>query len=150
MRREGRPHSVRLREVDGRLEVSFSSNPALVRPAVEAVVGACEREAEGGRRAGAALRVALGEAVANAIRHGSGGQPDRTVRIFAEVLDGEVRITVEDEGPGFDPEAVADPTAAERRHEPDGRGLFLMRSLMDEVRFAREGSAVTLVLRTAP
>lgn len=146
----GHHDEARLREVDGRLEIAFPSSVAFLGPAVDEVVGGCERMAVAGSRSRLNLRVALGEAVANAIQHGGGEDPSRTVRVVAEFRGEEVRVTVEDEGEGFDPGAVSDPTAPGQRDEPHGRGLFLIRSLVDEVRFNPTGNAVTLVLRLGP
>lgn len=143
----GRHVEARLREIAGRLELTVPSSVAFLQPTVGEVVAACERLAVGGSRARLNLQVALGEALANAILYGSGEDPNRSVRVAAEFGETEVRVTVEDEGEGFDPEAVADPTEPGNRDEPHGRGLFLIRSLMDEVSFNERGNAVTLVLR---
>lgn len=140
----------RLREAEGRFEIVFPSTAAFLGPVVDEVVGACERMAVAGSRSRLNLRVALGEAVANAIQHGGGEDPERSVRVVAEFGDEEVRVTVEDEGRGFDPGAVADPTRPGHRDRPTGRGLFLIRSLMDAVRFNETGNAITMVLRLAP
>ena len=76
-----------------------------------------------------------------------GQDPDKRVRIRAEFRPGEAVVTVTDEGPGFDPAAVEDPTQPENRDKSHGRGLFLLRSLSDEVRFNEPGNSVTLTLR---
>lgn len=131
----------------GRLELAFPSRVRHLRPAVEEVVGRCERLAVGGSRAHLNLKVAVGEAISNAILYGNGEDPDKDVHVRAEYGDGVVRVTVADEGEGFDPEAVADPTRPENRARPSGRGLFLLRSLMDRVEWNDRGNRVTLVLR---
>ena len=146
----GRHAEARRRELEGRLQLAVPSSVAFLRPAVDEVVETCERLAVGGSRARLNLRVALGEALANAILYGRGEDPSSRVRIEAAFARDEVRVTVEDEGEGFDPDAVADPTAEENRDEPHGRGLFLIRSLMDEVTYNERGNAVTLVLRLGP
>jgi serine/threonine-protein kinase RsbW len=111
------------------------------------VVEACERLAFAGPRATLNLRVALGEALANAILYGNRQDPEKHVHVQAELRPGEVVVTVTDEGEGFDPSSVADPTLPENRGRSHGRGLFLLRKLADEVRFNEVGNAVTLVLR---
>jgi len=58
--------------------------------------------------------------------------------------DGEVRITVRDEGPGFRSDAVPDPTSPENRLFTHGRGIYLMKMLMDEVSFVKGGSVVRM------
>lgn len=133
-------------DLRGRLELEFPSHVRHVQPAVEEVVGRCERLAVGGSRAHLNLKVAVGEAVSNAILYGNGEDPDKSVRVRAEYGDGRVRVTVIDQGEGFDPGRVADPTRPENRDRPSGRGLFLLRSLMDRVEWNDRGNRVTLVL----
>lgn len=95
-----------------------------------------------------AVELALQEAVANAIRHGCRGDSSQhlqcTVNITAE---GEVIITVRDPGPGFDPACVADPLAPENMLKPNGRGIFLISGLMDDVQFADGGRELQMKKR---
>lgn len=87
--------------------------------------------------------IVLREALANAIVHGNQEILDKRVYVTCRcTTDGEVSITVEDEGQGFDSEAVLDPTALENRLLTYGRGIYLMKTLMDEVRFERGGAVV--------
>src|SRR5262245_26684079 len=81
--------------------------------------------------------LAVREAVANAIVHGNREDPTTTVRISAEVRDGELVIRIEDEGDGFDPATLADPRRLDRRLLPGGRGVLLMRELVRDVSFER-------------
>jgi serine/threonine-protein kinase RsbW len=92
--------------------------------------------------------LAVREAVANAIKHGNAGDPGKQVEVEVGLLDGEVVLTVRDEGGGFDPDSVADPLAPENLLRPGGRGIFYMRSLMDHVdyRFGATGGT-EVVLR---
>ena len=94
------------------------------------------------------LEIALREALANAIAHGNGGDSERRVflRCYAGPRAG-VLVAVRDEGPGFDPRRVPDPRRADRLQLAHGRGLLLMRELMDKVEFRRGGTEVVL-LRT--
>jgi len=69
------------------------------------------------------------------------------VRVAAALRPGSAEVTVTDEGPGFDPHAILDPTRPENRERSHGRGLFLLRSLTDEVRFNDRGNSITLTLR---
>jgi serine/threonine-protein kinase RsbW len=79
------------------------------------------------------VELAVAEAVANAIRHGNRGLASLRVEVrFESVADG-LRVQVRDEGPGFDPTTLPDPRLPERRLVPSGRGVLLMRALMDEV-----------------
>lgn len=136
------------RRISGRLELSFPSDVQLVSGAVEEIVEACQRLVLPGSRATLNLRVAVGEALSNAILYGNREDPGKKVTVRAVFDDDAIRVTVADEGEGFDVEAVADPTLPENRDRSHGRGLFLLRSLMDEVRYNERGNEVTLVLRT--
>ena len=96
------------------------------------------------------FRVGLTEAISNAILFGNVDDPRKQVRVELQVRPGEVRARVSDEGGGFDPAAVPDPRRPENIAKVSGRGIFLMRALMDEVRFNDAANAVTLVLRDVP
>jgi len=94
------------------------------------------------------LVTALREAVANAIRHGNGEDPARKIKVDLGVEDRCVTIRVEDEGEGFDPSDIPDPTNPENLLRPSGRGIFYMRQFMNRVEFCRGpggGTAVVMV-----
>jgi serine/threonine-protein kinase RsbW len=93
------------------------------------------------------LRVALTEAICNAMLYGSGGDASKRVAVRVAYGPNVVEMEVTDEGGGFDPDVVPDPTSAERRLRANGRGIFLIRHLVDEVRFNEKGNAVCMVLR---
>lgn len=97
-----------------------------------------------GERATFAVRLALEEAVVNAIKHGNRMDKAKRVTITYSVDDRECQISVEDEGPGFDPGAVPDPTAEENIERPSGRGLMLIRAYMDEVAHSNQGRRITM------
>jgi serine/threonine-protein kinase RsbW len=89
------------------------------------------------------IEMALREALANAIVHGNQENPRRSVYVACCcTTDGEVSITVPDEGQGFEADSVADPTTPENRLLTHGRGIYLMKALMDEVRFEQRGAVV--------
>ena len=93
------------------------------------------------------VELALREALANAILHGNRSHPTKKVIVagFCECeADGGLLLVVRDEGSGFDPAQVPDPTSAEAIYSAHGRGIFLMRQFMDEVRFRGGGSEVEL------
>ena len=92
-----------------------------------------------------AVKLALDEAMANAVRHGNHGDPDQEVTASWEVAEDRVVVTIEDCGCGFEPEEVPDPTADENLHRPHGRGVMLMKAYMTEVRFNEAGNRVTLM-----
>jgi serine/threonine-protein kinase RsbW len=95
----------------------------------------------------AGVRLALEEAIVNGLRHGNRGDTSKSVWVRYRVGPNAVLIDVEDEGPGFDPKAVADPTLVENRERPGGRGLLLMRHFMTWVQFSRRGNRVTMCKR---
>ena len=92
--------------------------------------------------------MALREALANAIKHGNKLNPEKRVFVHMVLEPGvELRIVVEDEGDGFDPETVADPTDPGNLLLSSGRGVYYMRQFMDEVRFRiGEGGGTRLEL----
>jgi serine/threonine-protein kinase RsbW len=94
------------------------------------------------------LMIALTEAVNNAILHGNRSKPEKKVRVVCEVQEDGVLFTVTDEGRGFKPEAVENPLKDENLLKESGRGIFLMRTLLDRVEFrrSREGMEVRLWL----
>jgi serine/threonine-protein kinase RsbW len=87
------------------------------------------------------------EAVINAIRHGNGFDAAKQVRVGFELSATALRITVADEGPGLDPETVPDPREPENLLRSSGRGIFLMKAIMDEVHFhqLKPGTEIELV-----
>lgn len=95
------------------------------------------------------LRVALSEALANAIVYGNRMDPEKQVEVRVQVGDGGFAVHVSDEGAGFDPSTVPDPTLPDRIERPDGRGLFLIRQLVDQVSFNDRGNAICMILRRA-
>jgi serine/threonine-protein kinase RsbW len=90
------------------------------------------------------MRLGLEEALANALKHGHGGEPGKRVRVRYRVGPGRTLARVQDQGPGFDPGAVPDPLAPENLEKPCGRGLLLMRSYLTWCRFNPKGNRVTL------
>jgi serine/threonine-protein kinase RsbW len=91
------------------------------------------------------IELALHEALVNAIVHGNQEEPRKRVHVRCRCsTDGEVSITIRDEGQGFDIATVPDPTAQENLFRPSGRGIYLMTTLMDEVRFEQKGTVVHL------
>jgi serine/threonine-protein kinase RsbW len=91
-----------------------------------------------------AVRLALEEAVANAVKHGHRGDPTKRVRVRYQVRGDRVLLEVEDQGAGFDPRRVPDPLDPENLDKPSGRGLLLMRSYATWLHFNERGNRVTL------
>lgn len=130
------------REVLVEFEYSFTSEVAMVSPFVDHVMRSInilritsDIEID--------IEVALREAVLNAIIHGNGEDPQKHVYVTISCgTDGEVAMRIRDEGAGFDSSSVPDPTVPEHRMSTHGRGIYLMRALMDEVSFEEGGTVV--------
>ena len=86
------------------------------------------------------IEIALREALANAIIHGNHEDRRKHVHVTCDYVPGELSIAVKDEGDGFDINSVPDPTASENLGSAHGRGIHVMKSLMDEVRFDEGGT----------
>jgi serine/threonine-protein kinase RsbW len=95
------------------------------------------------------LAIAVTEAVGNAIIHGNRRDPAKHVRIAFGVESGFLTIDVADEGRGFDPGALSDPLLPENLMKESGRGIFILKSLMDRVdfQFTPNGTVVRMALR---
>lgn len=90
------------------------------------------------------ILISLTEAVNNAILHGNKADKAKQVTIRYKHLNGTLEICVKDEGPGFDPNSIPDPTTPENVLKLGGRGVFLIKQLADEVQFVDNGSAVAM------
>ena len=90
------------------------------------------------------IMIAVTESVNNAIKHGNQGAKKKNVNLALSFHENMIRFTIKDEGPGFDYSTLPDPTSPQNIDKPDGRGIFLMKHLCDEVSFEEKGSKVTL------
>jgi serine/threonine-protein kinase RsbW len=120
-----------------------------IEPIVELVTRECRVLALSARQCALNVPVALTEALSNAILRGNRGVREKHVRVRAMVSDSALVLEVADEGTGFDLDACTiDPTRPGNIEREDGRGLFLMRSLMDRVeRYDRDAhNVVRLIL----
>jgi serine/threonine-protein kinase RsbW len=88
------------------------------------------------------VEIALREALANAIIHGNHENSGKHVHVRCRCEPTEISIAVKDEGSGFDVDRISDPTAPENTRSAHGRGIYLMKALMDEVRFEEGGVVV--------
>ena len=94
-----------------------------------------------------AIRLALEEAIVNAFRHGNRSDPKKVVFFRAEI-DGETaRFEVEDQGPGFDPRTIPDPTDDDNIEIPSGRGVMLIKAYMSEVEYLKPGNKLRMSYR---
>lgn len=91
------------------------------------------------------ILIALTEAVNNAIYHGNRNDPDKKVSLHYKADPQRFYFRIEDEGPGFDYENIPDPTSPENIEKPNGRGVFLMRHLSDEINFLDDGRVVEII-----
>jgi len=97
------------------------------------------------------IKVALVEALTNAMEHGNGFDPKKFVKVEAKFLEDKAEIKITDQGKGFNREKLPNPTAPENLYKPRGRGIYMIYRLMDEVHFNRKGNVVQLVkYRRAP
>jgi serine/threonine-protein kinase RsbW len=90
------------------------------------------------------IHLAVEEAVVNAAKHGNKYDPAKLINVVYEVSPEKFDIRVEDEGPGFDPEAVPDPTLDENLDKPSGRGLLMMRMYMNGVEYLGRGNVIQM------
>lgn len=84
------------------------------------------------------------ECVNNAIVHGNKMDKNKKVTMHYHISNTKIEVTVSDEGDGFDPDSLPDPTAEENLERDCGRGIFLMRHLSDELEFANNGRTITM------
>jgi serine/threonine-protein kinase RsbW len=117
-----------------------------IEPLVERVTGALQAAGYSSHDV-FAVRLALEEAVVNAIKHGHQGDTSRAVRVAYRVTPERVQLEVEDQGPGFRPDELPDPLDPENLERACGRGVFLMRHYMHEVTYNERGNCVRLCRR---
>jgi len=90
------------------------------------------------------LKLALEEALTNAMRHGNRLNPDLFVDVSVEMEGRKLVMKVKDEGEGFDFSKIPDPTQQDNKEKPNGRGVFLIKQLMNEVEFFDGGSGIKM------
>lgn len=130
------------------LVLELPSDVRSIQSAVDYLTRRCSSCLEASdRRLRLNLRVGLTEALSNAMLYGNHQDPSKRVRVELCLSEEGVTVRVIDEGDGFDPREIPDPTTPANRGKTNGRGIFLMRELLDEVHFNERGNCVTLVLR---
>lgn len=95
------------------------------------------------------LRVGVTEALANAMLYGNCRDPRKRVLLEVRLSPAAITVRVTDEGCGFDPDRLDDPTLPANRWRVGGRGIFLIRKLMDRVEFNEQGNSIEMVLLNA-
>jgi serine/threonine-protein kinase RsbW len=91
------------------------------------------------------ILICLTEAVNNAMIHGNQLDEQKEIMLSCHEKEHEIQFTISDEGSGFDPYKVPDPTSKERIETEGGRGVFLMKQLTDEIHFLNHGRTVKLM-----
>jgi serine/threonine-protein kinase RsbW len=123
------------------------SDVACIEEAVELVTRHCLAGQQATQTIRFRLRVVLSEALSNAILRGNAEDRSKWVDVRAELVPDSIRVYVTDEGPGFDPAAVPEPIRPEQLDEAQGRGLYLIRKLVDAVHFNEQGNSICMILR---
>lgn len=129
------------------ITIQVPTDLEIVEQAVDLVARHCLACGLSPRRARFHLRVALCEALSNAIIYGNELDPAKSVDVQVRLTDTDITVRVTDEGPGFDPDSVPDPVLPHDLAASNGRGLFLIRQLVDRVYFNERGNAICMVLR---
>lgn len=135
--------------IDRELIFELPNDLQCIEDAVEFVVSRCSTCQDVARKLRFNFRVSLVEALSNAMIYGNGRDPAKRVRLEVRLGSGRLTARVTDQGRGFNPLRVPDPTTPDNLLEEGGRGLFLMRKLMDEVHYNDRGNSVTLILHLA-
>jgi serine/threonine-protein kinase RsbW len=137
-------------EVEGSatlVTLRLPSDVNCIEEAVELVTRHCLAGHQATKKTRFRLRVVLSEALTNAIVRGNGEDRTKWVDVRAELVPEVIRVSVTDEGPGFDPEAIPEPLQPEQLDVATGRGLFLIRKLVDTVQFNERGNSICMILR---
>lgn len=146
-RHETAPTQTDRRRVE--ISVRVPTDLDVVEEAVDLVARHCLASGVSPRDARFVVRVVLCEALANAILYGNRLDPSKEIDVNVQVEEGWLELCVTDEGQGFDPRAMPDPTAAPDPESDRGRGLYLIRQLVDEVRFNDRGNAICMIMHRA-
>ncbi len=97
-----------------------------------------------------AIKLALEEALTNAVKHGNRNDPSKRLTVRYHITPERAVIVVRDEGSGFAPDQLPDPTADENLERPNGRGIMLMHAYMNKVRFNPTGNEVWMLKENRP
>lgn len=130
-----------------RVSLRVPSDVACIEEVVDLLMRHCTHSAWLCRRLRFNLRVALAEALANAIVAGNHEDRAKSVLVEADLDRDQVRVEVTDEGDGFDPATITAPLLPDELDRPNGRGLFLIQQLVDHVAFNDRGNSICLTLR---
>ena len=123
--------------------LKISSDTQNIRLVERVIDDVCEQYKVNEDRYGNIL-IAVTEAVNNAITHGNHSNPDKSVTIAYSINPNSITFSISDEGSGFDYKNLPDPTAPENLDKVNGRGIFLMKNLSDNIQFDENGKQVQL------
>jgi len=130
--------------IEGAHVVDLSNDRDAISALIEGLLDDAEKQAFGSS-AIFAIRLAIEEAITNAFEHGHQGlSEDTSIRVEYHIAPGLFEIAVEDQGPGFRPSDLPDPTLLENLAKPSGRGVMLMKAYMSEVTFTPRGNRVKM------
>ena len=96
------------------------------------------------------IKVALEEALINAIKHGNREHPKKKVRIAVKATPKQLEVVIEDEGPGFNRKSVPDPTLKENLEKCTGRGILLIEAYMTSVKWSHGGRRLKMIKKNEP
>lgn len=130
------------------IRLDVPSDASLIEHVVRHVASQCRDFRGFAPRTLVNLRIALSEALSNAMIYGNRQEADRRVQVHAHVDAFRIEVKVVDEGPGFELQEIPDPTRPDALESPGGRGLFLLHKLADEVEYNECGNSVTLIFRS--
>lgn len=136
--------------MDSRHTIELPNDLGAIERSVDFLLGRCRAVGFDESRLRLNFRVGVTEALANAMMYGNSRDPSKYVTVEAWCEPHRIRIRVTDEGAGFDPAALPDPTLPHNLARPRGRGVYLIRELMDEVSFNEQGNSVDMVLYCRP
>jgi serine/threonine-protein kinase RsbW len=131
------------------LEIELPNDLRAIEQSVEVVLDRGRQVGFNPDRLRLNLRVGLTEALANAMLYGNGQDPRKHVFVEARLSRDEIFVRVTDEGRGFNPASIPDPTMPDRIPRTNGRGIFLIRRLMDHVEYNERGNAIEMRLHSS-
>jgi serine/threonine-protein kinase RsbW len=137
------------RSLQGKLQLTLAADVGCITAAVEQMM-TLVRQLDCAAGHEFEIELALREALANAIRHGSGNDPSKQVQccVACDPARGML-LVVRDEGPGFDPSELQSPVLGQNVFSDHGRGIYLINQLMDEVHFEKGGTEIHMLKRPA-
>ena len=136
-------HFVGMMDLIEEFEVQIPSDTESCQQAIQRIIESLERLGFPEKDVWG-VRLALDEALVNAIKHGNRMDAQKSVRIVCQISNEKVRIEIEDEGSGFDWNHLPDPTDLENLEKPCGRGVMLMRAFVNVVEYNEQGNKVIL------